>query len=53
MVIEVKGKNIKEVDEIETIVFPKTRIELVVIRDPAFNIKLGLFFKKSMCITIK
>ncbi|XP_019853246.1 PREDICTED: uncharacterized protein LOC109582767 [Amphimedon queenslandica] len=46
MVIEVNGTNIKEVYEIETIVSPKTFIKLVVIRDPAFNIKLGHLIEK-------
>lgn len=48
VVVEVNNTKIKEVYEIETIVSPKTLIELVVSRDPAFNIKLGPLIRKSM-----
>ena len=49
MVIEVHGTHIKEVVEIDIIVAPRTRVELVIMRDPTFNIKLGLLFEKSLC----
>ena len=43
-VIKINDENIKEVEEIEHIVKPRTKIKLIVARDPAFNINLSKFF---------
>lgn len=46
-VIKINEKNIKEVEEIEYIVEPRTRITMIVARDPAFSINLSKFFDRG------
>lgn len=49
-VIKINEENIKEVEEIDHIVKPRTIITIIVARDPAFNINLSKFFDRGSLI---